>query len=98
MIVLKKAGGLEMALMFHRRLAIPVWAIVFLTVVFAAPRPATLLLMPTLFIIALAGIAVLVSAMPGAFPGLRPSRSLARVRPSIRRVKTSARSAMDGEI
>ena len=51
-----------MALMFHRRLAISVWAIAFFAVALAAPPPATLLLMPptTLFVIALAGIAVLV--------------------------------------
>ena len=87
-----------MALMFHRRLAIPLWAIVFFTVALAAPPPATLLLMPptTLFVIALAGIAVLVFAMPGAFPWVRTSRSLARVTPSIHRDEASAGSAMHG--
>lgn len=87
-----------MALMFHRRLAIPLWAIVFFTVALAAPPPATFLLMPptTLFVIALAGIAVLVFAMPNAFPWLRASRSLARVTPAIHRDEASAGSAMDG--
>jgi hypothetical protein len=69
-----------MALMFHRRLAIPLWAIAFFTVALAAPPPATLLLMPptTRFVIALAGIAVLVFAMPGACPGcVRLGRPLA---------------------
>ena len=86
-----------MALMFHRRLAIPLWAIALFTVALAAPPPATLLLMPptTLFVIALA---VLVFAMQSAFPWVRTSRSLARVKPSIHRDKPSAGSAMDGGI
>jgi len=89
-----------MALMFHRRLAIPLWAIAFFTIALAALPPATLPLMPpiTLFVMALAGIAVLVFAKPGAFPWLRPSRSLARVRPSIHRDEASARYAIDGGI
>jgi hypothetical protein len=88
-----------MALMFHRRLAIPLWAIAFFTVALAALPPATLLLMPpaTLFVLALA-IAVVVFAMPGAFPWLGPSRSLARVGPSIHRDEASAGSAIDGGI
>jgi hypothetical protein len=86
-----------MALTFHRRLAIPCVSAVF-AVTLAAPPPATVLLMPplTLFVIALAAIAVLV-AMPGAFPWLRTSRALARVRPSIQRDEPSTGSAMDGE-
>lgn len=89
-----------MALMFHRRLALPLWAIAFFAVALAAPPPATLLMMPpnTLFVMALAGIAVLVFAIPSAFPWLRPSRSLARVRPSIHRDEASAGSAKDGGI
>lgn len=89
-----------MALMFHRRLALPLWAIAFFAVALAAPPPATVLLMPptTLFVIALAGIAVLVFAMPGAFPWLRTSRSLARVRPSRHRDAASAGSAMGGGV
>jgi hypothetical protein len=88
-----------MALMLHRRLAIPLWAIAFFTVALAA-LPPTLLLMPriTLFVMALAGIAVLAFAKPGAFPWLRPSRSLAGVRPSIHRDEASAGSAIDGGI
>ena len=86
-----------MALMFHRRLAIPVWPIAFFTVALAAAPPATLLLPPTtLFVIALAGIAVLVFAMPSAFPWLRTPRSPARVTPSIHRDEASAGAAMDG--
>ena len=74
-----------MALMFHRGRAIPLWAIAFFTVAHAAPPPPALPLMPptTLFVIALAGIAVLVFVMPGACPRLHSSRSLALVRLSI---------------
>lgn len=69
-----------MALIFHRRLAIPLWTIAFFTVALAAPPPATLLLPPiTLLVIALGGIPVILFAMPRAFPWLRTSRSLARV-------------------
>jgi hypothetical protein len=71
-----------MALMFHRRLTISVWAIAFFTVALTAPPPAALLVPTTLLLIALAGIAVLVFAMLRAFPWLGTSRSLARVIPS----------------
>jgi hypothetical protein len=72
-----------MALMFHRRLMVPLWAMTFFAVALAEPPPAALLLPPTtLLVIALAGIAVLVFAMPRAFPRLRTSRSLARITPS----------------
>ena len=67
-----------MARVFHRRLAIPLWTIVFVTVALAAQPPATMLLMPpaTLFVIALVGIAVFVVTIPGAFSWSGPSRSL----------------------
>ena len=89
-----------MAIMFHRRLAIPLWAIAFFTVALTARPRATLLLIPptTLFAIALAGMAVLVFAMPRAFPWLRTSRSLARVKPFIHRNEASAGGAVDGGI
>jgi len=89
-----------MALMFHRRLAIPLWAIAFFAVALAAPPPATRLLMSpfTLFVVALAGMAALVFASPGMVPWLRTSRSLARVTPSRHRGGASAGSAMDGGI
>ena len=85
-----------MAFMFYRRLAIPLWAIAFVAVALAAPPPATLLLMPptTLLVIALAGMAVLVFAMPSAFPWLRTSRSLAPVRRSRHRDRPAAAIAM----
>ena len=59
-----KEQGVEMALMFHRRLAIPLWTIAFLTVAFPALPPTTFLRMSptTLFVIVLGGIAVVVFA------------------------------------
>jgi hypothetical protein len=73
-----------MAIVFHHRLVIPLWAIGFFTVALTAPPPATLYLMPpiTLFVIAAVGIAAIVFAMPGAIPWLRTSRALVRVYPS----------------
>ena len=81
-----------MALVFHRRLAIPLWAIAFLTVVLTASPPATLFLMPptTLVVIALVGIALIVFTIPGAIPWLRTSRSLVHVPPFRHRDKASA--------
>jgi hypothetical protein len=75
-----------MVLMCHRGLSVPLWAIALFTVALAAPPPATLPLPPTaLLAVALAGIAMLAFAMPGAFHRLRTSRSLARVTRSIHR-------------
>jgi hypothetical protein len=76
---------------FHRRLAIPLWAIALFTVALTAPQPATLLLPPTtLFAIAAVAIAAIVFSMPGAIPWLRTSRALVRVRPSGHRDHASA--------
>jgi uncharacterized iron-regulated membrane protein len=86
-----------MALVFHRRLAIPLWAIAFFTVVLTAPPLGTLFRMPptTLFVIAVVGIAVILFTIPGAVPWLRTSRSVVRVLPSRRhRDKTSAAFTM----
>jgi hypothetical protein len=82
-----------MALVFQRRLAIPLWAIVFFTVALTAPPTATLFLMPptTVFAIAALGIAAIVFLMPGAIPWLRTSRALVRVLPSGHRDQPSAR-------
>jgi hypothetical protein len=84
-----------MAYVFHRRLALPLWAIAFCVVALTAPPPTALFLMPpsTLFAITVAGMAVvagIVFAMPDAIPWLRKSRSLARVRPSRQRDGASA--------
>jgi hypothetical protein len=83
-----------MALVFQRRLAIPLWAIAFFTVALTAPPTARLFLMPptTVFLIAAVGIAAIIFLMSGPIPWLRASRALVRVRPSgheIRRVRQS---------
>jgi uncharacterized protein (DUF58 family) len=70
-----------MALMFHRRLAIPLWGLAFCAIALAAPAPATLLLMApsTRFALAVVGITVMLFTIARAIPGLRTSRSVARV-------------------
>ena len=80
-----------MALMFHRRLAIPLWAIAFFTLALTAPPTATLFLMPptTVFAIAAVGIAAIVFLMPGPIPWLRTARSVVRAVPSRHQHKTS---------
>ena len=81
-----------MALVFTRRLAIPLWAFAFFVVGLTAPPPATSVLMPptTLFVIAVVGIALIVLTMRGTIPWLRTSRSLVRVLPSRHRDRTNA--------
>ena len=83
-----------MGLVFHRRLAIPLWAIAFLTVALTAPPPATLFLMPptTLFVIGLLGIVAIIFTMPGMVPWLCTARSVVRAVPSRHQHKTSRRS------
>jgi hypothetical protein len=68
-----------MAFVFHRRLAIPLWAVAFFTVALTSPPAATLLLIhPTTAVaMAAAGIAAIVFLMPGPVPVLRTSRSRA---------------------
>jgi hypothetical protein len=80
-----------MGLVFHRRLALPLWAILFFTVALTAPSPATLLLMPptTLFAIAVLAIAANIFTMPGVVPWLRTARSVVRAVPSRHRHKTT---------
>ena len=70
-----------MAFMFHRRLAIPLWAIAFFTVAFTAPPTATQLPMPppTVFAIVFLGITAIVFLVPGPIPRLRTPRALVRV-------------------
>ena len=81
-----------MALVFNRRLAIPLWAVAFFTVALTAPPPTMPFLMPptTLFVLAAVGIGAIVFLMSGAMPWLRTSRAFARVRPSGRRDHASA--------
>ena len=73
-----------MALVFHRRLVIPLCAIAFFAVALTARPPPTLFRIPptTLFVIAALGVAAVVFLMPGALPRLRTSRALVRVRRS----------------
>jgi hypothetical protein len=78
-----------MALVFHRRLAIPLWAITFFTVVLTAPPPTKVFLMPpaALFVIAVLGIAATLFIAPGLVPWWRTS--LVRVVPLRHRHRTS---------
>jgi hypothetical protein len=72
-----------MALVFHRRMTIPLSVTAFLVVALTTPQPPRLLLMlpATLLAIAVAGIVLIVFTMPGAIPWLRTSRSRVRVLP-----------------
>lgn len=81
-----------MALLFQRRLAIPLWAVVFITAAVTAPPTATLFLMPpsTAFAIAAVGLAAIVFLTPGAAPWSRTSRALARVLPCEQRDQPTA--------
>jgi hypothetical protein len=76
-----------MALVFHRRLAVPLWAIAFFAVALAPSSPATVVLTPpiTLFVI----LAVATAAIAGAISWLRTSRSLVRVLSSGHGIKVS---------
>jgi hypothetical protein len=80
-----------MGLLFHRRLAIPLSAIAFVTVALTAPPSATLFLMPptTLFVIAVLGIAAIIFTMSGVVPWLRTAHSVVRAVPSRHRHKMS---------
>ena len=73
-----------MALVFQRRLAIPLWAIAFFTLALTAPPAGTLFLMPptTVFAIAAIGVAAIVFLMPGRIAWLRTSRAPVCVLPS----------------
>jgi hypothetical protein len=83
-----------MARVFHRRLAMPLWAMALFIVALAAQSPAGLLMMPstTLFVLALVGTAVLVVTAPRAFPLWRLACSGARVNPSAYRDRAIAQS------
>jgi hypothetical protein len=62
-----------MAFVFHRQLAIPLWAMVFFAVAFTAPPPARRSL------IAVLGIAMVAFTIGGLVPWLRASRSIVQV-------------------
>ena len=70
-----------MAFLFHRRLAIPLWAFAFVAVALTAPPTATQFPTPpmALFAIAAIGITAIALLMPGPIPWLRTSRAGARV-------------------
>lgn len=76
-----------MAFIFHRRLAIPLWAVALFAVALTAPPTTTLFPMPptTVFAIVGLGIAAIVFLVPGPIPWLRTSRALVRVLPSRHR-------------
>jgi hypothetical protein len=77
-------GRYEMAFLFHRRLAVPLWAIAFFAIALIPPPPtATLFLLPStiLFAITGVGIAAIVSLMPRPIPWLRTCRAVVRVLP-----------------
>jgi hypothetical protein len=77
-----------MALVFHRRLALPLWAIAFFTVALTAPPPAT----P--FLIAVLGIALIAFTMPEVSPWWRTSPSVVHILSHGYRHKTSAAITM----
>ena len=89
-----------MALLVHRRLAIPLSAIALFAVALAAPPGATLLLMPatTVFVVAALGITAISFLTSGAISSLRPSRSPARIPPSGHRDQASEGFVMAGGI
>jgi hypothetical protein len=91
-----KPQEIQMGLVFHRRLAIPLWAIALFMVAFTVPPPATLLLMPptTLFVIAVIGIAMIIFAMRGMGPWLSACRAVVCDAPSRYRRKTSVAITM----
>jgi hypothetical protein len=62
-----------MALAFRRRLAVPLWMIVFFTVAVTAAPPASL------FLIAVLGISVIAFIIGGLVPKLRAARSVVHV-------------------
>jgi hypothetical protein len=73
-----------MAFVFHRRLAIPLWAMAFFAVALTAPPPATLSLIVVL------GIAVIAFTISGLIPWLRASPSVVQVLSTGKRPTRSA--------
>ena len=85
-----------MGLLFHRRLAIPLFAIALFAIAITAPAGATLVLMPatTVFLVAALGITAMTFWTSDAIP----SRVLARVPPSGPRAKGSGGIVITGSI
>lgn len=85
-----------MALVFQRRLALPLSAIAFFAVFLAAPPTATLILMPPITVLAVAAVAIaaIVFLMPGSAPQARMSRARVRVVPSRQRDQANAAITM----
>jgi hypothetical protein len=85
-----------MAFVFHRRLAIPLWAVACFTAALTAPPTATLLMMPptTVFAIVAVGMAAIVFLVPGPIPWLRTFRGLVRVFPCTYRNHARAANTM----
>lgn len=77
-----------MALVFHPRLAVPLWALGFFTVALTATAPGTLSLAVIL------GIAVIAVTMPWLVPSLRASPSVVRLPLTGRRRPRSAAAAV----
>ena len=71
-----------MAVVFQRRLAMPVWVVAFFTIALTAQPAATLMPPAAVVAIAAVGIAVIAFLMPAAITRWRRSRSLVRVVPS----------------
>ncbi len=74
-----------MAFMFSHRLALPVSAVIFVLVAFAAPASVSpsSIAPTTLFLVALSGIAAILFARSGAIPWLRrPRLSVVAANPS----------------
>jgi hypothetical protein len=78
-----------MAFVFHRRLAIPLWAMAFLAVALTARPPAAPFLMAVL------GVAVIALTIAGLVPWLRTSRSAVNRISHRQRNKRSAAIAVD---
>lgn len=75
-----------MAFVFHRRLAIPLWAMAFFAVALTAPPPATLSLIVVL------GIVMIAFTISGLVPWLRASAPVVQVLSNGQRPTRSAAS------